>query len=430
MRALLLGLLSLGVIAAAVAWQGADGGAAERPADAVPVVKWYKGNLHTHTLWSDGDDFPEMVADRYRQQGYHFLALTEHNVLAEGQKWAKVPEKGTRPEAVKKYLKRFGPAWVERRTTAGEAEVRLKPLSEFRSLLEEPGRFLLIPAEEITDKYQKKPVHINAINLRDAVKPLGGDSVAETIRANHRATGEQARKAGRPILTFLNHPNFGWGVTAEDMLAAEELRYFEVYNGHPGVRNDGDAARPGTERMWDILLSVRLGKMRQGVIYGLGTDDAHSYHKMAIGQSNPFRGWVMVQAAHLTAEAVVGAIDAGRFYVSTGVELEELVATKAELRLKVKPKPGVTYKTQFVATMKDASLDSKPSAEKDGSRVYGEGVGKVVAEAEGTEASYKLTGKEWYVRGRVVSTKAHPNPFKKGDVEMAWTQPLIPASKE
>lgn len=29
-------------------------------------AQWYKGNLHTHTLWSDGDDFPEMVADWYR----------------------------------------------------------------------------------------------------------------------------------------------------------------------------------------------------------------------------------------------------------------------------------------------------------------------------------------------------------------------------
>jgi len=32
------------------------------PADAPP--RWWKGNLHTHTFWSDGDDFPEMVAER------------------------------------------------------------------------------------------------------------------------------------------------------------------------------------------------------------------------------------------------------------------------------------------------------------------------------------------------------------------------------
>src|SRR5690348_5712770 len=48
---------------------------------------WYKGNLHTHTLWSDGDGFPEMVADWYKSHGYNFLALSDHNVLSVGEKW-------------------------------------------------------------------------------------------------------------------------------------------------------------------------------------------------------------------------------------------------------------------------------------------------------------------------------------------------------
>lgn len=42
-----------------------------------PEWQWYRGNLHTHTLWSDGDDFPEMVALWYRDQGYHFLAISD-----------------------------------------------------------------------------------------------------------------------------------------------------------------------------------------------------------------------------------------------------------------------------------------------------------------------------------------------------------------
>ena len=25
-------------------------------------ARWWKGNLHTHSLWSDGDDFPESIA--------------------------------------------------------------------------------------------------------------------------------------------------------------------------------------------------------------------------------------------------------------------------------------------------------------------------------------------------------------------------------
>ena len=39
---------------------------------ASPLVteRWWKGNLHTHTLWSDGDDYPEMVLDWYKSRGY------------------------------------------------------------------------------------------------------------------------------------------------------------------------------------------------------------------------------------------------------------------------------------------------------------------------------------------------------------------------
>ncbi len=83
-----------------------------RAADAIAPdapPRWWKGNLHTHMLWSDGNDFPEMVAEWYRQRGYHFLALSDHNILAQGQKWEKLVG-SKRPDikvAFEKYLKRF-----------------------------------------------------------------------------------------------------------------------------------------------------------------------------------------------------------------------------------------------------------------------------------------------------------------------------------
>src|SRR4051812_31404283 len=52
-------------------------------------------------------------------------------------------------------------------------------------------------------------------------------------------------------------------------------------------------------------------------------------------------------------------------------------------------------------------------------RVYSGEVGKVVAESREPHPRYKLTGEELYVRARVLSDRRHPNPFKKGDVEMA-----------
>ncbi|HEY8477669.1 MAG TPA: hypothetical protein VIN09_12455, partial [Chloroflexota bacterium] len=241
---------------------------------------------------------------------------------------------------------------------------------------------------------------------------------------------DQRRRVGRPMVAVLNHPNFGWGVRAEDMVAVETLRSFEVYNGHPGVRNYGDELHASTERIWDIVLALRLGKHRLPVIYGLATDDAHRYHEWGVGKVNPGRGWLMVRAPYLTAEAIVRGIEAGDFYASTGVVLTDVRRDGDRLTLSIKPEPGVRYKTQFIATMRDAPLDSAPRTENGKelpvTRVYSEEIGKVVAESEELEPSYRFTGKELYVRAKVISTKPHPNPYAEGDVEVAWTQPVVP----
>ncbi|GIW78658.1 MAG: hypothetical protein KatS3mg105_0465 [Gemmatales bacterium] len=410
--------------------------AGDAPTERLPVLRtsapqFFKGNLHTHSLWSDGDNFPELIADWYKTHGYHFLALSDHNILSEGQKWVEADlQTGKRREALKKYLARFGPQWVEQRTVKGKNQVRLKPLAEFRSVLEEPGRFLMIQGEEITHRFGRNPVHMNAVHLRDVIQPVDGDSVEETIRVNQRAFADQRKRVGRPMLLFLNHPNFGWGVRAEDFVGIEALRFFEIYNGHPGVRNYGDEWHASCERMWDIVLSLRLGKLNLPVIYGVATDDAHRYHEFNSKNSNPGRGWIMVQAPYLTAEAIVQAMHEGRFYCSTGVTLKDVRFSNGSLSVSIRPEKGVTYKTQYIATMRGTPLESEPVM-KDGKPIaatarYSSDIGKIVLESDKLESSYRLTGKEWYVRARVISSKPHPNPYRPGDVEMAWTQPVVP----
>ena len=59
------------------------------PAADAPL-RWWKGNLHTHSHWSDGDDYPEMIADWYKQHGYHFLALSDHNILSDHERWVSI----------------------------------------------------------------------------------------------------------------------------------------------------------------------------------------------------------------------------------------------------------------------------------------------------------------------------------------------------
>src|SRR4051812_29621388 len=152
----------------------------DAPATAHAEPRWLKGNLHTHLLWSDGNDYPEMIVDWYARHGYQFLALSDHNVLAQGQKWMSVAEANRRAkqDGLGRYRRRFGDSWVETRTEGDDLQVRLKPLGEYRALFEQAGRFLLIQGEEITDRFERKPIHMNATNVLELIQPQGGKSVA------------------------------------------------------------------------------------------------------------------------------------------------------------------------------------------------------------------------------------------------------------
>ncbi|MCL6429318.1 MAG: CehA/McbA family metallohydrolase [Anaerolineae bacterium] len=44
---------------------------------------WYRGDLHTHTIHSDGDETVAGLLDLARQRGLHFVALTDHNTTSQ-----------------------------------------------------------------------------------------------------------------------------------------------------------------------------------------------------------------------------------------------------------------------------------------------------------------------------------------------------------
>jgi hypothetical protein len=422
-------------------------------AAADPAPRWFKGNLHTHSLWSDGNDYPEMIADRYKQAGYHFLAMSDHNVLAEGTRWLELKPPAVVAGAVvqlgggevlDKYVARFGTAWVEQREIDGKKGVRLKPLAEYRVLLEEPGRFLLIPSVEITGRWHQPktntsperggPVHMNHTNPAALVAPVAADNALEIMRHAVNAVTAQREKTGQPMIVHLNHPNYIWGVTAEELMRVEGEKFFEIYNGHGGVRNGGGPAHLSTDEIWDVVLTRRLAELNLGVLHGIGADDAHDYHQMILGKSNPFRGWIMVRATHLTPESIIRAMEAGDFYASSGVTLAEVTRDGKTLSVEIQAEPGVTYTTQFIGTRHgydpSSQVMEQPTVEAGARetlphRRYSKDVGAVLAEVSGSRAAYTLRGDEIYVRAKIISSKEKPNPSVAGEVECAWTQPLV-----
>lgn len=409
--------------------------------------RWWRGNLHTHSLWSDGNDFPEMITKWYVDQGYQFLALTDHNVLSQGERWmdlAKIEQRAGKT-ALQKYVAEFGDEWVETREKSKPAkkgsavekvettkQIRLRGLAEFREKFEAKDTFLLIAAEEISDRAQGVPVHMNAMNLQSLISPLSGSTVVEAINNNLRAVEEQAKKTGKPIMVHLNHPNFGWAVTAEELAEVTKERFFEVYNGHPSINHLGDATRPGVEKMWDIANTIRIGELKADPMFGLATDDSHHYHgKINPKKATSGRGWVMVRAKLLSPKALIEAMKAGEFYSSSGVELETVKfdGNKQVLSLKIKPQDGVTFTTQFIGTRKSYDKGSTVQLDAAGkpiraTRVYSKDVGTVLMTSDALEPIYQFAGDELFVRAVVTSSREHANPSFKGQKEQAWTQPV------
>ncbi len=401
-------------------------------------LRWYKGNTHTHSFWSDGNQFPEMAVDWYKSHGYQFLCLSDHNLLSEGEKWVTLSAmmkrvKDPNVDVVGMYRARFGDDWVQTRQSQPDAEgkseleVRLHTLAEFRPMFEEPGQFLLIQAEEITESFEKKPVHTNAVNLRKPIEPQGGDSVRDVMRRQLLAVLAQEQEIHQPILAHINHPNFRWGLTAEDLANVLEEEFFEVYNGSPGCNHLGDDDHPGDERIWDIANTLRLGELKAPPLFGLGTDDTHHYHSP--NGATPGRGWIMVRAAELSPEAIITAMRRGDFYASSGVILRDIRYDSAERRITIEidPAPGETYTTVFRGTRVGYDVSHHQRIDADGKPVettcdYSDDVGAVLSTQTGATVSYQLAGDELYVRATISSDRAPDNPSNEIQVKQAGAE--------
>ncbi len=366
--------------------------------------KWYKGNLHTHSFWSDGDEYPEMILSWYKSNGYDFVALSDHNILGEGEKWITVPKSRMYEDGFQNYLKKYGPDWVVYKTDTGRTQVKLKTFASYRPLFEDDG-FLIIQSEEITDSFEGKPIHMNATNVQTLIPPQGGMSVTEVMQRNVDAVLSQRKETSIPMFPHINHPNFYFAITTQDIIGLKGERFFEVFNGHPMVHNYGDSLRPGIEYMWDMI-NMAYHKKNQPLLLGLATDDSHNYHQFGNAYSNAGRGWVMVLADSLSPESLIRAMEAGDFYSTTGVILEEVKVAMKALHVGVKEEPGVKYEIQFIG----ATADEQNT--------------RILKTSSGGQASIELMDEYIFVRAKVTSDKVKTNPFQDGDFETAWTQPV------
>lgn len=215
--------------------------------------QWYKGNLHVHTVNSDGNTSPDIVARWYKENGYHFVFITDHDMRT--------------------------------------------PVAGLNAIYAAPDQFAVFPGVEVTDRFENQPVHLIGLGVKDAVGPSGGTSVEEIIDADARSI---ARAGGVP---FVAHPNglLPRALTAAEIASSDRVRLFEMccsdYRGGSGF--------PSTEELWDQILTS--GER----IYGAAADDAHDFDPSG---KDPGKAWVMVKSAMLSCDGILSAIEAGDFF--------------------------------------------------------------------------------------------------------------------
>jgi hypothetical protein len=310
--------------------------AGQAPSASSPQTRWYKGNTHTHTLNSDGDSTPDDVARWYREHGYQFVVLTDHNFLTS--------------------------------------------VDGLNALHRADEKFLVVRGEEVTARSGDKPIHVNGLDVKRLVEAPTGSSVVEVLQ---RAVDAIRGASGVP---HVNHPNFGWAMTGQELQQVRNNKLFEVFNGHPQVNQEGGGGVPGLEEVWDQILTSGT------LLYGIAVDDAHHFKRPGDPRaSGPGRGWVMVRAARLESGALMQALEAGQFYASTGVVLDDVLATPTSLTVKVKTESTSKYRIRFI----------------------GRG-GRTLLEATEPTATYTFTGDEGYVRAKVLESNGR----------VAWVQPV------
>ena len=304
-------------------------------AEMVEVSIFQKGNIHTHTSWSDGDSLPEVVYRWYRDHGYNFLAVTDHNS-------------------------------------------RTDPL-QFKSI-ERKKSFVLIPGEEVTMMGAGRQVHVNALCTKATIGGHHAEHQGESLAWAVQKIREQGGVA------LVNHPNFDWSLTANDVAAARGAQLLEIASGHPWVHTEGDATHQSHEAIWDAMLT-------QGEAFaGVAVDDSHHFRRPGKDPAHlalPGRAWIEVFADAPDRDQICAALAKGSLYSSTGVVIRR-IAVKDDTYVVALGRADA--KVEFIG--RDGVILQTGAPDADGN------------------ATYRLVGTEVYVRARITAA----------DGKQAWTQ--------
>jgi len=427
----------------------------------VQAAEWFKGQLHAHSMWSDGNTLPELAVAWHKDNGYHFFSLTDHNVLQfQPDRWIEVTDRiriggggvagpGNIGQEIPQYLvdearARFGDDWVDMRMEGERKLIRLKTLAELAEQFNEEGTFLLIPGHEqnigipnqpsLPDQTIAVTLHANAINITESIPfPRDFPTVAAASLNWRQATMDNASANGLEGFWMLCHPTWPYyDVLPEVLIEGHEIEFFEFRNVAAGPAREYPDM-PSMEQYWDIVNSFRISNGHTP-IYGVITDDTHHWRDFRDNTSNPSRGWIFVRAEKLNACVLIRAMNQGDFYGTTGVVLKDVRfdPEARTLTVEVEPAEGVEYTIRFVGTKRGFDTTRRPvdlpevgSSSARRGWAYSDDIGATFQTTVGNSATYTMTSDDLYVRAIITSNRRMPfRSVNAPEYESAWTQPV------
>ena len=261
----------------------------------------FKANLHCHSTWSDGKLTPAELKEIYMKEGYSIVAYSDHNLLLDHSELS--DENFLAMIATEYDVKRDGPE-----------DTRVRPcfhINFYPKKSHQDATPCYTPAR-IRKEFEGIQKHI-------------GDEEYERSYENIQDMIDRFVDAG--FLAQINHPV--WSVqNINDYLPLNNFFAVELYN-HGCFATDGFDEY--NTRIWDDLLCS--GKK----VFGVATDDNHNKHEMTSPKWDSFGGFTVIQAEELTQESVTTALEAGKFYASTGPLIYSMVLEDNILKVKTSP---------------------------------------------------------------------------------------------
>lgn len=269
---------------------------------------FYKGNMHCHSTLSDGDMTPSELKEAYKNKGYSFLAITDH-------------------EFVKSHKELDDNEFI----TITSAEYAIKQFPEQSTLknfnmkvchinlyAKEQDNENTICYNSTLDHYTKGELRENLSKLPEYERVYGAEGINNLIKS--------ANDNG--FFVCYNHPR--WSLeNYGDYKDYEGLWGVEIFNFGCNVNG-----------LLDYDINVYDDFLRDGKrLFASCGDDNHTI-------AHSFGAFVCVNADELTYKSIIDGLLNGSFYSSMGPEIYELYTESNKVYVKCSEAKQITLSTR------------------------------------------------------------------------------------